>query len=780
MCQDKEAYYRNRVRIIVKGIVQGVGFRPYVYNLARSLNLKGHVRNTDDGIIIEIDGDLIECFIESLTKHPPPLSNVTSVDITVVEHPDIVYHDFSIQESVDGRGFTLTSPDVAVCDDCLTEMMNEHDRRYLYPFINCTNCGPRYTITERVPYDRKNTTMNVFKMCDDCNTEYNDPQNRRFHAQPNACPVCGPSLSFESSDGPVNDDSLLPIDQALCYIDKGKIIALRGLGGFHICCDALNENAVSRLRKQKRENNKPFALMAPDMDTITEYCEISEREKSLLLSPKRPIVLLNRKPGIPIPDAIAPGIKYLGFMLPYTPLHYLLFHYPGSRDHALKCLVMTSGNLSEEPIVIDNLEAMTSLAKIADGFLLHNRNIFMRADDSVSLVLEDEERIRPFTVLVRRARGYVPEVIALESEGPEVLGVGGDLKNTFTLTKGKYAIPSQHIGDMENFETLNFFEETLCNLKSVFRVNPVAVGYDMHPGYHSTKWAIDQKDVQSIPVQHHHAHVASVMAGHGLNENVIGVIMDGTGYGTDGNLWGGEFFISNGLHYSRVGHFSYVPLIGGESSIKNPWKTAVSFIIDAVADEALRYIDNIGFVEKFGEKNIENLLSLSCNQEFSPLSSGAGRIFDAVAAITGTCSINTFEAEAPMRLESLVREDVNDDYPVNIILNEPFEIDFSVAIISILKDVMNGVDVRIISTRFHNTIISIIVKMVSRLKDNMLINKVVLSGGSFQNRYVLSKSIAFLRKEGLEVFVNKSVPCNDAGISLGQAYIVREMIKRGL
>jgi hydrogenase maturation protein HypF len=778
--QGKKVSSHKHVKLIVRGIVQGVGFRPFVYNLARSLNLRGYVNNTVDGVIIELQGELADHFIDLLTKRPPPLSDISSVDIIPVEEPDRVFDDFNILESADGKGFTLTSPDVSVCDDCLTEMMNPGDRRYLYPFINCTNCGPRYTITEKVPYDRNNTTMKVFTMCNNCQAEYDDPGNRRFHAQPNACPACGPSLSFEPSGNSVRDGNLTPLAQALAYLQEGKVVAIKGLGGFNIACNALDEQAVARLRREKRKSNKPFALMSPDNETIEKYCFVSDEERELLNSPRRPIVLLKKRQGIEMPEAVAPGMNYLGFMLPYTPLHYLLFKYCEFKGRLPECLIMTSGNLSEEPIVIDNEIAKEVLSDVADGFLLHNRDIFMRNDDSVTALLAEEDASMYSIHYIRRARGFVPDVIPLESEGPEVIGVGADLKNTFTLTKGKYAIPSQHIGDMENYETVSFFEETYHNLTSVYRVTPVAAGYDMHPGYLSTKWALERKDMKLIPVQHHHAHVASVMACHGLNENVIGVIMDGTGYGPDGNLWGGEFLISNALNFKRMAHFKYVPLIGGESSIRNPWKIALSFIKDAYGRDTSDYLAKIGFMERYGLNNVNNVLALSENEDFCALSSGAGRVFDAVSALLGICDENTFEGEAPMKLEATVKEGIVDDYPVDIVFREPMEIDFSMMFISMITDLLNGVRKEIISTRFHNTIISIILKMVTRLKENLFIHKVVLSGGTFQNRYLIAKCIKYLEGEGLEVFINNKIPCNDAGISLGQAYIAREKIKKGI
>ncbi|OGW44205.1 MAG: hypothetical protein A2Y66_04125, partial [Nitrospirae bacterium RBG_13_41_22] len=584
-----------RTKILVKGIVQGVGFRPFVYNLAKSLNLKGCVINSSKGVIIEIEGDNA-AFIERLSKEAPPLSQIMSVDI--ISMPYHGYRDFQIMESEDEGSFTLVSADVSVCEDCFRELLDKNDRRYLYPFINCTNCGPRYTITRSIPYDRPNTTMSVFKMCPDCEKEYHNPEDRRFHAQPNACPVCGPHVKLivksemnvlhsktkDNKNNPPSppftkggmgglsteklkiNDKKNPIKETIRLLKQGAIVAIKGLGGFHIACDATNEQAVKRLRLKKRKSNKPFALMAADIETIKKFCEVSKEEENILISNKRPIVLLGKIQNS-LPDAISPNNPCIGFMLPYTPLHYLLFYYPVNNENNppsppftkggqeginanFDALVMTSGNVSEEPIVIDNEEAVSKLSGIADAFLIHNRDIFMRVDDSVirvfsqkSIVNSQKSEIssfdsRPLTYFIRRSRGYVPDPVPLHDDGPEVLGCGADIKNIFTLTKGSFAIPSQHIGDMENYETLIFFEEILKNLEAVYRVKPVALAYDLHPMYLSTQWALRQEGMKKIGIQHHYAHVASVMAEKGIKEEVIGVSFDGTGYGTDGNLWG--------------------------------------------------------------------------------------------------------------------------------------------------------------------------------------------------------------------------------------------------
>jgi hydrogenase maturation protein HypF len=835
-----------RTKIVVKGIVQGVGFRPFVYSLARSCQLKGFVLNSSEGVIIEIEGKSTPEFIDRLQKEAPPLSQIMSVDITTLSYHG--YKDFTILKSKDEGSFTLISADVSVCNDCFRELLDKNDRRYLYPFINCTNCGPRYTITESVPYDRPNTTMAVFKMCPDCDREYQDPLDRRFHAQPNACPVCGPNVQLK-----VTSEKLKvrkkenPIKETIRLLKQGKILAIKGLGGFHLACDATNEEAVNKLRLKKRKSNKPFALMAPDIETIRKFCEVSEAEESYLTSNKRPVVLLKKLQN-GLPEAISPHNPCIGFMLPYTPLHYLLFYHPvplssaerhekslmghssasnfgekntpnsypdtegitppnpplargGSRGVNFDALVMTSGNISEEPIVIGNEEAVLKLSGIADAFLIHNRDIFMRVDDSVVRVnsfvtdipsppipkkgngrrtTSSSGKVLPSLSFIRRSRGYVPDPVPLHEDGPEVLGCGADIKNIFTLTKGSFAIPSQHIGDMENFETLQFFEESLRNLKSVYRAEPVALAYDLHPMYLSTQWALRQEGIKKVAIQHHYAHVASVMAEKGIKDKVIGVSFDGTGYGTDGSLWGGEFLIADVKECRRAGHLKYIPLPGGESAVKEPWRIAVSYIKNITGNEVMDYLDSIGFVKKYGREKIDALLKILDNRQFSPLSSGAGRLFDAISALIGVCDKSTFEGEAAIALEAITSSDIPDDYPVDIKFRETMEVDFSHTILTIMEDMREKKDQGIIATKFHNTIVTVIARVVEKLSSLNGIKDIALCGGVFQNMYLLERTIGRLRSSGMNVLIHDKVPTNDAGISLGQAYIIRERIKAGI
>jgi hydrogenase maturation protein HypF len=778
----------HRIKILVKGIVQGVGFRPFIYNLAKSLDLKGYVINSSRGVTVEIEGEKSPAFIDRLPKEAPPLSQIMSIDVIPMEYHG--YQDFQIMESEDEGSFTLVSSDVSICRDCLNEMLDKNDRRHLYPFINCTNCGPRYTITKSVPYDRPNTTMSIFNMCPECQGEYYNPGDRRFHAQPNACPVCGPQVELivKSKEVKVKKEKN-PIKETIRLLKEGYIVAIKGLGGFHIACDATNEDAVKRLRLKKRKSNKPFGLMAPDIETIRKFCEVSGEEEKVIVSNKRPIVLL-KKIENNLPEDISPKNTNIGFMLPYTPLHYLLFYYPVDEEsRRLKpvaeseklttnfdALVMTSGNISEEPIVIDNAEAVSKLSDIADAFLVHNRDIFMRVDDSVVRLMSNTASLS----FIRRSRGYVPDPVQLHDDGPEVLGCGSDLKNIFTLTKGSFAIPSQHIGDMENYETLQFFEETLKNLKAVYRVKPEALAYDLHPMYLSTQWALRQEDIKKIGIQHHYAHVASVMAEKGLKDKVIGISFDGTGYGTDGNLWGGEILIADIKGFRRAGHFKYIPLPGGERAVKEPWRIAVSYIKAIAGDETSHYLKSIDFIDKYGEDRIQDILKIAGNRQFSPLSSGAGRLFDAVSALIGLCDRNTFEGEAAIALESITRPDVVDDYPVDIKFRDTMEIDFSHTFLRIIDDLQREEDKGIISSRFHNTIVTVIVRVTEKLSSLNSIRDVILCGGVFQNIYLLERTIVNLQSIGMTVHTHDKVPTNDAGISLGQAYIIRERIKAGI
>ncbi|MGC2423355.1 MAG: carbamoyltransferase HypF, partial [Nitrospirota bacterium] len=690
----------RRFKISITGIVQGVGFRPHVFKLAARLGLKGFVFNTSKGVVIEVEGEGSENFQDALLGNLPPLAKIETIESQ--ELPLAGYERFEIKLSeLAENEFSLVSPDIAVCPDCLREIYDPSDRRYLYPFTNCTNCGPRYSIIKGVPYDRPMTTMKKFGMCPDCLKEYEDPLDRRFHAQPIACAECGPHITYRCQGPDVGgDDALI---KAIRDIAAGKIVAVKGLGGFQLVCDASNGYAVNTLRERKRKNLKPFALMARDLSQINKYCFINEVEEHLLTAVQAPVVLLRKKPDadVLLSAQVAPGNAYLGFMLPYTPLHSLLFDHPKiDGDNLPPALVMTSGNLSEEPIVTDDDEALEKLSGLADSFLLHDREIYMRVDDSVARVVAGIPR------LIRRARGYVPGAFDLGREMPEILAVGGELKNTSCITKGPYAIMSQHIGDLSNFEAMNFFEETIWNLRRTFKADPHIIAHDLHPDYLSTRFALDYDtggDKKLVPVQHHHAHIAACMAENGVTERVIGVAFDGTGYGADGLTWGSEFLIADLKSFERFARFDYVPLPGADKAVLEPWRTALSFLISAFGDDGIKI-----FRELRGGQygNDADTVSVMINKKVnSPLSCGMGRYFDAVSALLGIKDRITFEGEAAIALE--MAADKSDDqgiYHLSIEGASPAVIGAVPLFEAIVDDMRNGVPAQTIAKRFHNTV----------------------------------------------------------------------------
>ncbi len=769
----------ERMRINVTGIVQGVGFRPFIFNLARSLGLKGYVLNSSEGIVIDIEGDNVSDFVDRMQTSLPPLSEIKSLKAEQLQ--PVGYTDFTIKESLTKKGrFTLISPDVSVCPDCLSELFNPKDRRYQYPFINCTNCGPRYTIIQDIPYDRPKTTMAKFTMCVTCSVEYHDPTNRRFHAQPNACPDCGPSITFVKRNGEILFEKKEAMESAIIASKDGAIVAIKGLGGFHLCCDAMNDKAVKRLREKKRKSNKPFALMSADTDTIKTFCIVSEPDEKALKSKERPILLMPKLPQSGISDAVSPNNNYIGAMLPYTPLHHLLFYSPVVTQSFptpnFNALVMTSGNLSEEPIVIDNSEAVERLSDIADYFLLHNRDIYMRVDDSVVRNFKDKARI------IRRARGYVPAPIDLNWEMPEVLACGGELKNTLCLTKERYAIMSQHIGDMENYDVLSFFEETLKNLKRSFKLEPKIIAYDMHPEYMSTKYALAQDGMGSIAVQHHHAHIASCMAENGIEEKVIGIAFDGTGYGTDGNIWGGEFLIVDFNNFERAGHFQYIPMPGGDKAIKEPWRMAASYLYRVLKDRSkiIEVFKKRGSgLNRISENDIDVIIKMIEKRINSPMTSSAGRLFDAVSSIIGIKDKITFEGEAAIEMEMKAERKCTGFYPYEINSeNNIMLIDTSLIIAGALKDIFLKMPQSLISAKFHNTMAEIVLDVCTKIKEESGLNITVLSGGVFQNMLLLEKAIKKLEDKGFKVITHSKVPANDGGISLGQAVIAGRRASR--
>jgi len=761
----------SRRQIHVRGIVQGVGFRPFVYNLAQGLGLNGYVLNSSAGVTIEVEGESgeLDRFVSRLSGEAPPLAHIEEVALTRLEPAG--YTSFVIRDSLDEPGRLVpVSPDISSCDDCMRDFRDPANRRHGYPFTNCTNCGPRYTITRTIPYDRPLTTMACFAMCDGCLREYEEPRDRRFHAQPNACPECGPSLALVAADhlgeAPVflqPGASLGAIGEVRRLLREGRIVAIKGLGGFHLVCDPMNDAAVRLLRERKKRSDKPFALMVPDIAGAERFCVVSDPEGKALMSPRRPIVILSRRPDTPLSQALAPGNSTLGVMLPYTPLHYLLF---GDSLHAppeFSALVMTSGNLSEEPIVTANREAVMRLGRIADVFLVHNRDIHTRVDDSVVRVFEDKERV------LRRSRGYAPYPVTLHFPVAEILACGAELKNTFCLTKDHHAFLSQHIGDLENYETLVFFEETLARMKELFRIKPQVVAYDLHPLYLSTKLALAMTGVEKIGVQHHHAHIASCMAENGIKDKVIGVAFDGTGYGTDGKIWGGEFLLADFRGFERRAHFRYIPLAGGDTAVREPWRIGLSYLLDTFGAEAQSL--DLSLWRRVPSKKLATVRSMIERGINSIQTSACGRLFDAVASIAGVRDEVNFEAQAAIELEVSAATGVDAAYPFDILDGEPWQIDMRPAIQAIVRDVLARRPAGLVSAAFHNTVAAIVVEVCRRLRSSEGIGRVCLSGGTFQNIYLLEHAVAGLRAERFEVYLHAKVPPNDGGIALGQAMI---------
>ncbi len=756
---------RKLAKIKVRGVVQGVGFRPFIYRLAHEHNLKGWVRNTSGNVEIEVEGDEIALrnFLADLESKAPPMAHIENIEATF--HSPEGYTSFAIRKSQSQAGkYQLVSPDIATCNDCIGEIFCPTDRRYRYPFTNCTNCGPRFTLIKDIPYDRPKTTMHKFHMCPECQREYDHPLDRRFHAQPNACPKCGPSLELVDSDGnPTEGDDV--INTASARLKDGNILAIRGLGGFQLACDATNETAVNTLRTRKKRPAKPLAVMMATLEDVAKHCELSPEEAKLLKSPECPIVLLKwRRRSSDICATVAPNLKYLGVMLPYTPLHHLLL-----RESGLS-LVMTSGNLSEEPIAKDNDEALRRLKGIADYFLLHNRDIYARYDDSVYTVVDEVSQP------IRRARGYAPYPIFLPFKSRQILACGAEEKNTFCLTKDAHAFVSQHIGDMENEETLEHFENTIELYKKLFRIEPEILAYDMHPEYLSTKYALQigqEQGLTLIPVQHHHAHIVSCLAENKTDGPVIGVAFDGTGFGTDGTIWGGEFLLADYKGFRRVGHLEYVPLPGGAAAIKKPYRMALSFLYTLLGDDfpltglPLSRLDHreISIIKKQLKQGIN-----------SPLTSSAGRLFDAVSALTGVRGEIDYEAQAAIELEMLAPDRLEEPeekaYPFSITTDQGVKVVRLAGLISsLVQDVRHQLPTPLISIRFHQTTAQIIAEVCKTVANESGVSEVALSGGVFQNRLLLRLATSALKQAGLRVLTHRLIPCNDGGISLGQAVI---------
>jgi hydrogenase maturation protein HypF len=817
----------NGRHIQITGVVQGVGFRPFVYGLAQRHGLTGWIRNSSAGVEIELNGTtaVLDQFLADLQNELPPLAQIDSLTAVPIPANGAAVFEIIASQSVPGA-FQPISPDVSICADCLRELFDPHDRRYRYPFINCTNCGPRFTIIRDIPYDRPLTTMAAFDLCPDCAAEYHDPLDRRFHAQPVACPVCGPEVWLEvgSEKWEVGSEKWAvksekspspphPLTLSREVLAAGKILAIKGLGGFHLACDGLNETAVAELRRRKLRVDKPFALMVYDLETAVQFCQINAAERELLTSRERPIVLLEKRPDCPIAPSCAPGQNQLGVMLPYTPLHYLLLE---PADGFPAALVMTSGNLSEEPIVTDNDEArerllvappepvegaspnnrLLSLSKggastssttgaaagLADALLLHNRPIETRCDDSVA-------RVTAVTgpYLLRRARGYAPAALKLPWDAPPTLAGGAELKNTFCLTNGRYAFLSHHIGDLENYETLQSFEQGIEHLQRLFRVKPELFAYDLHPNYLATRYILERAEAEgltAVGVQHHHAHIAACMAEHNLpgDRPVIGLAFDGTGYGDDGAIWGGEILIADYVGYERPYHLDYFRLPGGDKAAREPWRVALSLLHESgeleVRSEKLEVrsgSDFSLFTSHFSLPTSDFSLLTAVQHQLrtglnAPHTSSMGRLFDGVAALIGLRQTVNYEAQAAMLLEAIVDRGENGRYPFPLD-DERGVIDWREMVAAVVADQRAGVSPGQIAARFHNGLAQMALDACRRCRQRYGLNEVALSGGVWQNVTLLARTAALLKQNNFTLYLHQKLPANDGGLALGQAAI---------
>jgi hydrogenase maturation protein HypF len=796
----------RRRKITIQGIVQGVGFRPFVYRLAHEHDLTGWVRNTPAGVDIEIQGTgvRLDIFESALRNDLPPLAQVTShlsTDISVGDD-----HSFTILPSAAGVADIQIAPDSALCPDCLRELFDPADRRFRYPFITCTNCGPRYSIITGIPYDRPNTTMAGFPLCPDCLTEYRDPLDRRFHAQPIACHNCGPQVSLIKSPSPTlpllgRENNSSPqrgevgrgdaIIQAIQLLKNGAILAVKGIGGYHLAVDACNHEAVRRLRDRKKRDEKPFAVMAASLEAARELALLTEVEERLLSSPEAPIVIVRKHLGTPLSDLIAPGNGLLGLMLPYAPLHHLLFQGSGVRSKgkgkftdlhpspltplsslspphpSFPALVMTSGNISDEPVAFEDDDALQRLGGIADFFLLHDRPIHIRSDDSVMRVFQGKP------LFYRRARGYAPRAVSLPFEVQPLLAAGAELKSAVCLAAGNRAVLSQHIGDLQNSSTLDSFAHTVAHLSGILAIRPALAACDLHPDYLSSRFAEDA-GIPLIRVQHHHAHLASCMAENGLDGDVIGIIFDGTGYGPDGTVWGGEFLVGGYHGFRRAGHFRPVPLPGGDAAVREPWRMAMAYLYQALGEDAFAVDHPVARVLPDTEKPLfARMLTRGIN---SPLTSSCGRLFDAVAALLNLRHIVSYDGQGAIELEGLAEtaeKEESANYPYSIVFHEdsPHQLDFSPMLAVILTDIVAGIRSADIAYRFHLTVASAAADLCLHISTATGLDRIILSGGVFQNRLLSEMIYTALAGRGLNVFTHRLVPPNDGGIALGQAAI---------
>jgi len=763
----------KRQRIFITGRVQGVGFRPAVYRIARALGLCGFVCNDTKGVTLELQGEeekIAEFLVCLQSDDKPPLAEIKSceaVDAAVIEGEK----EFIIKAS-DSQGTALSqvTADIATCRDCLAEMADKEDFRYGYPFINCTNCGPRYSIVKTIPYDRPNTTMSEFGMCEKCAAQYSDVTDRRFHAQPVACGACGPKIWLMDNKGKTTEtrtDKVIAETSRLLL--DGKVVAIKGLGGFHLAVDALNNEAVERLRRRKRRDHKPFAMMADSIEKIREHAIVSELAEKVLKSPQSPVVLLPKKQGSGIAPLVAGGVDAFGFMLCYAPLHFLLF------EQNLEVLVMTSGNISDEPLICENEQALERLRDIADAFLMHDRDIYRRVDDSIVHFVDGEP------ALLRRARGYVPTPILVEQAcSQDIFAAGGDLKNTFCFAKQNQLICSEHIGDLEDAGTYHRYINSIKHLRELFEVEPNVIVCDLHPTYLSTQYASSLVDVKVIQVQHHWAHIASVLVEHGLVGPVIGLACDGTGYGTDGAIWGCECMIASLGDFERFGHLAYYSLAGADRASKEAIRPLLGLLRKTYGDN-LKLEEFQWLLERI-EPDVkkQQIISEQLDKRINTVeTSSLGRVFDAVAAVLGLGNYNHFEAQLPMALEAIVDSAVEEHYDFRFIDNagKPLQLDLRKMMEQLIADVRDKQNAGAISARFHNTIAAALLEMAKKARESEKLNVVALSGGVFCNRYLTNRLVRLLNKEGFRVLSNRDFPSNDGGLSVGQAAIAANLVK---
>lgn len=768
---------QRRVEILVQGTVQGVGFRPFIYNLAARYGISGTVINTGAGVSIVAQGQdaLLDAFTEAIGEEAPPLAVIDCIEIKNSEDAESqeTTPTFTILSSNSKNiANTAIPPDINLCRDCLKELLDPENRRYLYPFINCTNCGPRYTIIESIPYDRPKTSMKVFPMCAVCEKEYNDPANRRFHAQPNACPACGPEISFHSSDGTLLSVAS-PVAATVGALCNNHIVAIRGLGGFHLSANGCSFEAVAKLRQRKNRPDKPLAIMVAGLDTAKELCYIDARQETLLQSFEHPIVLLKRKITGTLATNIAPGIDELGVMLPYTPLHHLLF----AQANCPKALVMTSGNMSGQPICTKNEEAITHLGHLADNFLLHNREILTRVDDSVV------KTAGKASLILRRARGYAPARLQIHELLPEILGCGAGLKNTFSLAKGKNIYPSQHIGNLDNLETEIFFQESVSHLQNLYQIKPEAIACDLHPDYPSSRYG-KGLGLPLYRVQHHHAHAVAVMAEHGLTEPVLAIVLDGVGLGSDGTLWGGEVLQTSLTGFKRLGHLSYLPLPGGDAAATEPWRMGLSALFTSFGKDGL-ILDNLPTTLQHLDPGKHGVISAMLENSFNtPVTSSCGRLFDAVASLLGLRQTMSYEGQAAMELEALAKTAKTDTWLDETAHNlhtrqhnslhysdEKWEINSTEFVKMVVDGMQRKRSFSHIALDFHLMLMESVSQLVLSAAKATNIQQVVLSGGCMQNSLLLEGLFSLLKRNDLQIFTGNALPINDGAISIGQAII---------